>query len=171
MTADRPLLFACDAMLGYLARWLRAAGYDTFWREGIDDSELVRLAKHEDRFLLSSDTGIFQYRVVRDGLLPALHVPNGLGKREQLAFVLGRLKLSLRQPRCMACGGALAEVSREQVGDRVPPRSRAWLECFFECTRCGQLFWHGTHWQRIAALLRQAADSAQAPEEGEAPLS
>ena len=55
MTPDRPPLFACDAMLGYLARWLRAAGYDTFWREGIDDSELVRLAQQEDRFLLSSD--------------------------------------------------------------------------------------------------------------------
>jgi uncharacterized protein with PIN domain len=167
MSADPPSLFACDAMLGYLVRWLRAAGYDTFWREGIDDSELVRLAQREGRFLLSSDTGIFQYRVVRDGTLPALHVPNGLGKREQLAFVLGRLKLSLREPRCMACGGPLAEVPREEVGDRVPPRSRAWLERFFECSRCGQFFWHGTHWQRIAALLRQAV-AASPPSSEEA---
>ena len=38
--------FACDAMLGGLARWLRAAGYDACWQEGIDDGELIRLARH-----------------------------------------------------------------------------------------------------------------------------
>src|SRR5205085_4482474 len=64
MTATPPR-FACDAMLGYLARWLRAAGYDAFWQEGIDDAELVRLARREGRYLLSCDTGIFQYRLVR----------------------------------------------------------------------------------------------------------
>ena len=37
--------FACDAMLGSLARWLRAAGYDAFWQEGIDDWDLIRLAQ------------------------------------------------------------------------------------------------------------------------------
>src|SRR5437762_5110086 len=104
MTADCPPRFACDAMLGYLARWLRAAGYDVFWQEGIDDTELVRLARREGRFLLSCDTGIFRHRVVRDGTLPALQIPNGLGKREQLALVLRGLGLPLRQPRCMACG-------------------------------------------------------------------
>lgn len=33
--------FACDAMLGGLARWLRAAGYDASWQEGITDQELI----------------------------------------------------------------------------------------------------------------------------------
>ena len=36
---------ACDAMLGGLARWLRAAGHDTFWQEGIDDGALIHLAR------------------------------------------------------------------------------------------------------------------------------
>src|SRR5262245_6299021 len=115
MNSNSQTRFACDAMLGSLARWLRAAGYDAFWREGIDDRELVRLAQAEGRTLLSSDTGIFLYTVVRDGVLPALFLPHKLSTQEQLAFVFDKFDLAIRPPRCMVCGGELAEVNKEQV--------------------------------------------------------
>jgi uncharacterized protein with PIN domain len=159
MTDTPAPCFACDAMLGGLARWLRAAGYDVSWHPGIDDWDLVRLARREGRILLSSDTGIFRIGIVRDGEVPALLIPHGLKKAEQLAFVLRAFNLDLRPPRCMACGGALVDVPREQVRDRAPPRSLAWQEHFHECTRCGQLFWQGTHWQQISRLLQQARDA------------
>jgi uncharacterized protein with PIN domain len=152
--------FACDAMLGALARWLRAAGYDTSWRADVDDWELVRHAAGDGRILLSSDTGIFRIGIVRDGEVPALWVPTGLRTRAQLALVLDHFRLAPRAPRCMACGGELAEVPREQVRGRVPPRSFAWVERFWECTACGRVFWQGTHWQRIAARLAQASRGA-----------
>jgi uncharacterized protein with PIN domain len=40
---------------------------------------------------------------------------------------------------------------------RVPPRSLAWHERFWECRRCGRAFWHGSHWREIAEKLQQAA--------------
>jgi uncharacterized protein with PIN domain len=147
-------------MLGGLARWLRAAGYDASWHAGIADPDLVQLARREGRVLLTSDTGIGQYALIRDGLLPSLWIPHGLSIREQLAHVLGRLALPLGRPRCMACDGELAEVAKEQVRGRVPPRSFAWCERFWECGLCRQVFWHGTHWARIEAELRQAAAGA-----------
>ncbi|HXG12702.1 MAG TPA: Mut7-C RNAse domain-containing protein [Gemmataceae bacterium] len=158
MANETDTRFACDAMLGSLARWLRAAGYDTFWQAGIDDWDLVRLALRERRILLSSDTGIFRIGCVRDGDLPALFIPHGLSKEQQLAFVLRRHGLTPRPPRCMACGGGLAEVPREQVRDRVPAGSFARQEHFYQCDRCGRLFWPGTHWQRIARLLERLND-------------
>ncbi|HZT83778.1 MAG TPA: Mut7-C RNAse domain-containing protein [Gemmataceae bacterium] len=148
--------FACDAMLVALARWLRACGYDASAHPHIDDWDLIRLARREGRILLSSDTGIFKVGIVRDGEVPALHVPNGLRVSEQLAFVLRRFGLRPRQPRCMTCGGPLAEAPPEQVRDRVPPRSFAWAGRFWECQRCGQVFWPGTHWRRIADRLAEA---------------
>lgn len=148
--------FACDAMLSGLARWLRAAGYDASCQGGIADHDLIRLSRDEGRTLLSCDTQIFQFAVIRDGVQPALFVPLHLSPREQLAFVLGKLRLTLQEPRCMACGGELVEVPKEQVGDRVPPRTFSWLERFWECSRCRQIFWRGTHWQRIVAALQQA---------------
>jgi uncharacterized protein with PIN domain len=149
--------FACDAMLGGLARWLRAAGYDAWWQEGVKDWDLVRLALRTGRILLTSDTGILRIGIVRDGEVPALFVPHGLTKAGQLGFVLRHFQLPVRAPRCMACGGELIEVPKGQVRDRVPARTYAWLEHFYECRRCRQVFWEGTHWQRIAARLQQAS--------------
>jgi uncharacterized protein with PIN domain len=145
-------------MLGGLARWLRAAGYDASWHEGIADPELVRLAHAEGRTILSSDGDVFEFSLVRDGVLPSLFVPRGVPIQEQLTYVLHRLDLPLREPRCMACGGELAEVAKEDVGDRVPPGSLARHDRFWGCVRCGKVFWHGTHWEKIVERLRQSAE-------------
>ena len=155
-TAPEPR-FACDAMLGGLARWLRAAGYDASWHDGIADPELVRLSRAEGRILLSSDDDLFAFALVRDGLLPALFVPRGLTVKAQLAHVLHELGLPLRQPRCMTCGGELAELSKEEAMGRVPAKSLEYHDRFWACIRCGKVFWHGTHWDRITERLRQAA--------------
>jgi uncharacterized protein with PIN domain len=152
--------FACDAMLGGLARWLRAAGYDASWSEGIDDWELIRQARREGRLLLSSDGGIFRVGIVRDGEVPALFLPPGLTTAQQLMFVWRKLKLQPGAPRCMACGGELVEVAKEEVRDQVPPRTFAWMDHFFRCVRCGRVFWQGTHWRHIEATLRAAASNA-----------
>ncbi len=143
-------------MLGGLARWLRAAGYDASWQAGIDDRDLILQSREEGGTLLSSDKHIFDFSVIRDALQPALFVPLRLSPREQLAFVLKELGLTRLQPRCMACGGELVEVPKEQLRDRVPPRTFAWLERYWECSRCRHVFWHGTHWQRIAEALQEA---------------
>ena len=157
MTTAGTLMFACDAMLGGLARWLRAAGYDASWKADISDWDLIRLARYENRMLLSSDSGIFLRGVIRDGEVPALFVPRGLGILEQLTFVLRELDLPLRESRCMTCGGVLIEISKDQAQGRVPERSFAWMNQFWECDRCRHVFWHGTHWPRIMKQLQRAS--------------
>jgi uncharacterized protein with PIN domain len=147
--------FACDAMLGRLARWLRAAGYDASWRADIDDWALIRQARAEGRVLLSSDSGIFRIGLIRDGELAAVHIPPGLRVAEQLAVVQQRLALPRRSPRCMACGGLLTAAPREQVRGQVPPRSYAWCSRFFRCQGCGRVLWAGSHWQHLDAVLCQ----------------
>src|SRR6478752_2107947 len=102
--------FFCDAMLGGLSRWLRAAGYDASFEHGIDDGVLVRLAAEQERILLSSDGGIFQRNVVKNGSVRSLRVPRATPPSEQLVFVLRALDLGTTEPRCMACGGELREV-------------------------------------------------------------
>jgi uncharacterized protein with PIN domain len=159
MPNDAPR-FACDAMLGGLARWLRAAGYDASWHDGIDDGDLVRLALAEGRTVLSSDGDVFAFALVRDGVVPSLFVPRGLAVQDQLAHVLQQLHLSLREMRCMTCGGDLSELTKEDAAGRAPPRSFAYHEQFWECVRCGKVFWHGTHWRKIIDQLRQAAGAS-----------
>ncbi|MEW6303646.1 MAG: Mut7-C RNAse domain-containing protein [Verrucomicrobiota bacterium] len=145
--------FVCDVGLGGLARWLRAAGYEADWIPGIDDEDLVLLAQRTGRTILTTDSLMMERRVLRDGVVPALWVPPTLKVREQLAIVLRDLRLPMRAPLCMRCGGKLRTVTKEEVRDRIPPKTRLWLDEYFVCTRCHQLFWEGTHWQRIKRRL------------------
>lgn len=152
MTADTPTsppAFWCDAMLGGLARWLRAAGYDAAWESGIDDTELVRRALATGRILLTCDTGLAKHGAIAAGRVRAVLLPQGLGKFEQLQYVMRTLALPRRPPRCMACGGDLDPIPRESARPEAPPRTFLWCREFYRCRRCAKLFWQGTHWRRI----------------------
>lgn len=145
--------FHCDAGLGGLARWLRAAGYDAaFWRD-IDDDQLLRKMTNSGAVLLTSDRRLMDRGVITSGAIAALLVPISLKKREQFAFVRRQLELPLRDPRCMACGGRLVAVEKEAVQERIPPRTYPWRDDYYICERCDRLFWKGTHWERIEAAL------------------
>ena len=153
-TRDVPLKFICDAGLGGLARWLRAAGYEALWSPDIDDAELLRQAQTLNATVLTTDSLMMERGVLRDGKIPALWLPPAVTKTEQLALVFREFNLPLREPRCMRCGGELRRVDKEAMRHRIPPRTWRWIDEYFLCAGCGQLFWQGTHWQRIREELR-----------------
>ena len=148
-------------MLGGLARWLRAAGYEAVWKPQASDAELVREAQENGLFLLSSDSGFVERKVIRDGAVQFLLIPRGLHNVEMLAFVLGELALPLKDSRCMICGGELCEVPKREAQSEAPPLAYENQETFFRCARCKKLYWHGTHWQRISASLARAQSKAR----------
>ena len=148
-----PVLFLCDAGLGGLARWLRAAGYDAAWQPHIADDELLRQARALRAIVLTTDGMLMERRLLRDRIIGAFWLPPTLSIPEQLALVFREFGLTLREPRCMSCGGELRRGSKEELRERIPPRTYRWLEEYFVCSRCEKLFWHGTHWQRIVKAL------------------
>ncbi|WP_437895568.1 Mut7-C RNAse domain-containing protein [Sorangium sp. So ce124] len=152
--------FLCDAMLGGLSRWLRGAGYDAMFEHGIDDGDLVRLAQQTGRVLLSSDAGVFERRSLRTAAVRGLYVPRGLRPTEQAGFVLRELGLPVRDPRCMACGGALTAAPKDSVRDAVPAVVADRHDEFWRCDRCGKVLWKGSHWDGIVAGLATAAGAA-----------
>jgi uncharacterized protein with PIN domain len=147
--------FLCDAMLGGLAKWLRAAGHDTYYaREGTDVSDgfLTLKALEEERVLLTSDGGFLERKPVRDGSVGFLRVPH-LPLEGQLRLVAERFALARGESRCMECNGELRVVAPGAVADRVPPGVRRAYEEFYLCGGCGRVFWHGSHWERISGRL------------------
>src|SRR5262245_15268396 len=137
-------------MLGGLARWLRAAGYDASFENEIEDGELIRRAAAEDRVVLSSDGGIFERNLVKSGSIRALFVPRGMRPADQLRLVRDALGLWSRPARCMTCSGELVEVTKASIVSEAPPRSFEAYSRFWRCSACSKLFWRGTHWERIA---------------------
>lgn len=149
-------------MLGGLARWLRAAGYDADFEYGIGDAELIDLAARTGRMILSSDGPLFDRNIIKNGTVRALFVPQQLSRQQQLRFVVGRLGLRPGKPRCMSCGGELAEVPKHSIMGEAPPLAYRSCDRFWRCGRCGKLLWHGTHWQKIILRLAEIfADPAE----------
>ncbi|MDQ3793055.1 MAG: Mut7-C RNAse domain-containing protein [Actinomycetota bacterium] len=140
-----------------MAKWLRAAGYDTYYAsEGTDvsDRSLTTKALDEGRVLLTSDGGFLERKPVREGSLGFLRVPH-LPLEEQLRLVVVHFDLDRRQPRCMECNGKLGVVSSGVVAGRVPRCVIRAQREFFLCEGCGRVFWHGSHWDRISSRLQR----------------
>jgi len=152
-----PTRFFCDAGLGGLARWLRAAGHDALWRADIDDDELLREAREKPATILTTDSMLMERRLLRDGVIAALWLPPTLRIRQQLNLVFREFGLKVGEPRCMACGGDLVTQDKEAIRERIPPKTYRWLHEYFACSRCGKLFWRGTHWERISKQLQASA--------------
>ncbi|MHC4940154.1 MAG: Mut7-C RNAse domain-containing protein [Planctomycetota bacterium] len=141
--------FFCDDHLWRLARWLRAAGYDTAWERAIDDGELVARARAEGRIVLTLDRGIAARRGTGVCLLPT-HDP-----LEQLRYVRERFDLDLDAhafTRCPRCNGTLSETDDVEVPDRV----RTLCDRFWRCDGCGQVYWHGDHVRHMRERFRSA---------------
>ena len=151
-------------MCGGLARWLRAIGHDTFYREGIDDRELVEIALAQSRVVITSDGKLLQRRLFTTGRLRAVALPPGLKLLDQVEYVARAVRLTVGDARCTRCNGELVLVSRDEVADRVPARSLIWARKFFRCAGCEHVFWDGTHWRRIAEVRHRIANMN--PDEG-----
>jgi len=155
-TAPAPERFFCDAGLGGLARWLRAAGYETLWEAGINDNALLDRARQSSATILTTDSMLMERRLLRDRIIPAYWLPPTMKIPEQLSLVFKELKLTIAEPRCMNCGGELRRGDKEALREQIPPKTYHWLDEYFVCTRCDKLFWRGTHWQRIQRGLQAA---------------
>jgi uncharacterized protein with PIN domain len=149
---DVPTFF-CDSGLGGLARWLRGAGYQALWQPHIADDALVREAQNRGAVLLTTDSLLMERRVLREGTVRALWLPPTLPIRTQLKAVFREFGLHIREPRCMACGGPLLSVTKDDLRHRIPPKTYRWLDEYFVCKDCDKLFWRGTHWENIRREL------------------
>jgi len=148
--------FLLDVHLGRLARMLRMLGFDAAWDRAADDDALAAAAVRERRILLTRDRGLLKRSAVTHGYCVRAAEP-----RRQLAEVVRRLDLAGSiDPfrRCIRCNGTIAPVEKAEVVDRLPPRVRERHEHFRRCLACGQVYWAGTHHERMSrriAALRE----------------
>jgi len=149
--------FIADAMLGRLARWLRLLGYDTLYYPEIEDSILLRIAREQERILLTRDTSLVKVREPVKIFLIESNDPF-----DQLREVVFKLNLSLPleinrnlSGRCSICNTPIKVIPKEEVRDRVPEYVFKTVQRFFSCNTCGRVYWHGTHQEKMREKLKE----------------
>jgi len=148
------LKFLADGMLGKLTRWLRMLGQDVEYSNNTEDSQLLAMAKDEDRILLTRDFELYQ-RAVGKGI-DAFYVEGETGE-DKLAKLAERfnipLEIDMTVSRCPKCNSVVRQVSSEEAVGKVLKRTLDHYEEFWKCSKCGQVYWQGAHWAKIEKTL------------------
>lgn len=147
----RRLRFIADVHLGGLARLLRMSGFDTLYDSHFDDQEIAETAARDGRIVLTRDRELLKRRLVDHGCYIRARKP-----AQQLRELFGRLDLAgSARPfsLCLHCNVPLRPIDREEARERLPSRIGCSYPRFMYCDSCRRLFWEGTHWRSMRALL------------------
>lgn len=150
---ERPakLRFSADGHLGQLARYLRMLGFDTFYKNEIDDGELAGISGKDGRILLTRDRGLLKRKMVEAGCLIRHRDPI-----DQLRQVVQRYNLMmdcLPFSRCMICNGDLELVKKEDILDLLEPKTKKYFNKFKQCVNCGKVYWAGSHHAYLSRII------------------
>jgi len=148
-----PVSFVLDVHLGKLARRMRLLGFDVYYRNDLDDAEIMEIADRESRIILTRDLGILKHCKVMHGyLVRSDHVDCQLREVMRRYELFGRAHL---WKRCMVCNGLMVKVEKADVQDRLEPKTRLYYEDFHRCSDCDRLYWKGSHYVKITAWFQE----------------
>ena len=145
--------FLCDRHLGKLARLLRTLGFDTLWNNSWSEPEMARRGVNEQRVVLSGSRSLLKRKDLILAQLIRSSEPDA-----QVGEVLLRWLVADQAQlfgRCSLCNGTLRSVAKTEVAERIPPRTALWLDEYYLCRGCDQLFWNGTHVSALTARLQR----------------
>ena len=139
----RKTTFVVDVNLGRLARMLRLLGFDTLFSNAYADAEIVAISEAQGRIVLTRDRRLLHAKAVTHG-----YWVRSVWPRRQVDEVVRRFDLADQvRPfsRCADCNGRIEPVPKEQVADRLEPKTKKYYETFYRCPDCGKVYWEGSH--------------------------
>ena len=149
-------------MLHRLARWLRAAGYDTTVASGgTADCEVLSQARAEGRWLLTRDRGLPKRREAADVVIWI----DGATTAEQAGALTRRIGIDwLRAPfsRCLVCNRCLRPATAAERA-ATPAFVHHMPSAIMRCDGCRRLYWPGGHEIRMRKRLDRLAALRGAP--------
>lgn len=151
--------FIVDSMLGTLSKWLRIFGFDTLYFRSIDDNELIKIAKQQNRILITRDSRLVKSKKISDYIfITSENIIEQI--KEVLSFLSASRSLILNPfSRCVKCNGILAEVDKKTIFNDVPEHIYRMYDSFFRCSSCGNVYWEGSHKDMIDKKINDILES------------
>ena len=149
--------FLLDCHLGRLTAHLRMLGFDCLYQNDFDDPIMADIVHREGRILLTRDHRLLMRKIILHG-----YCLRSLNSLEQLTEVIQRFELTNKiQPfhRCLRCNHPLEAVDKDAIINRLEPLTKRYFNEFHICPVCGQIYWKGSHYERMQSLIGQIADN------------
>jgi len=151
------LLFLVDAMLGNVARKLQLFGFDSEYKSNIDDLELIKKAKSEQRVIISKDRELIT-KAKKQGIVSVYVTKEN--EIEQFLEILDQIPLKLDAvsgdgARCTKCNSPTSQIDKSMISDKIPQKVSEFNDKFWKCDNCDQIYWEGTHIKKMQEFLEK----------------
>jgi uncharacterized protein with PIN domain len=143
--------FILDNHLGKLAAYLRMFGFDAAYRNDFQDDELAKVAVNSNRILLTRDRQLLMRKIIRYGYLI-----RSLDPEYQMLEIFHRFDLTDQTApfhRCLRCNSPLKSIDKVEILHRLQPLTKKYFQEFHICPDCQQLYWKGSHYERMKQLI------------------
>ncbi len=146
MSNSKPIFFV-DAMLGNLAKKLRLLGFDSLYSSSIKDDELLRIAKNENRIIVTKDAELAQKAIKNEIMTVSITKESEVEQFFQINEIikLGKCVIGVNTSRCPVCNNELRQIEKKDVMKKVPDGVFEITNDFWICNKCEKIFWEGTH--------------------------
>jgi len=143
--------FYCDHNVQRLAKWLRFAGFDTFYRKELPLYRIDTLCQKERRVFITRT----KKRDVRK-LLSHIEIIEPVNIYQQLEVIFSKYKIDPTKiaTLCIECNVPLKPHTKPINPLQTVPDH---IKDVLFCPRCGKLFWKGTHYQNMLKQLEVAS--------------
>jgi len=144
--------FIADVHLGKLTKYLRMIGFDVYYKNNLDDEQIINISIKERRAILTKDRGILKRNEVTHG-----YWVRSTKVEEQIKEVIQRFDLQkeMREfSRCLECNDLLKSIKKETIIDRLPLKVAQTQNEFYQCPSCKKIYWKGTHQQRMLKFVQ-----------------
>jgi len=143
--------FIADAMLGNLAKWLRALGFDTWYQRYYGRDALERLLSG-DRVLLSRNRKTIA-RHPGSVLIRSDHLSEQMLEMRSAGLITEKGGWFTR---CLICNVPLEKAEPLDSGRNIPEYVyHEKRDDISRCPSCCRYFWPGTHRERMIKQLRE----------------
>lgn len=142
--------FICDSMLGKLAKHLRILGLD---------AEYMNAPGTLNRFNGQPNPPYFLTRTLRNTPYKKVVIIKSDTARAQLLEIKEIIRPYINpntiMNRCIECNVELVDVKKNDIEQKIPEFVFHQYEQFRKCSKCGKVYWEGSHATNMAQLVRE----------------
>jgi len=145
--------FIADINLGDIVKYMRVLGFDLYYDPLLSTREIIEISKKENRIILTRSKKLLKFKDVTHGIF----IRPGT-TTEQIRRIIDYLDIKddiKSFSRCLRCNTLLKSVLKENILDRIPPKTKEFCDEYVQCQSCDKIYWKGTHFINMKKIVRQ----------------
>ena len=147
----RKTRFIADVNLGDIVKYMRLLGFDVYYESVLSAKEIIEISKSENRIILTKSKKLLKFRDVSHGVF----IRPGT-TAEQVKRIVDYLNIKDQvKPfsRCLCCNSLVEPVSKKEIVNRIPPKTKAFCDEYSQCKTCDKIYWDGTHFINMKKVI------------------